>query len=454
MKDPKDIQRLFEDADEKLIERPRPAAWERLSDKLDRHEEQAAPTAPSKLLPLYKRFPAWQVAASLLLLVGLFTFAIQQLPSAQKQMVMADTRIQLEDIPMEGTNAGFYALAVKCRQFYNTSPTEAVAEVQVPSRLRLANRTNRLPTTTRTAIADNTSKPPAGDMIGSSIALKTLETATATEGITDHATDQQVAADYSSEAIATADVQPAPPVAATQGYDADTRYDKEEAFLRGEAVDAAKATAPAPVAKEEIASMDEVVVVENGLDELESYPTGKVDKKKKRKNAKDKKRAAEQADMSVNATSNVMVYQAEDKNSTNTNDLAAFQWLIGSWSAVNQQQEVMQNWQMKDQFTLTGEATFTINGNPIQIQSMEIQKQGDGIYLLIANKADNTKQRFQLKSMEAAKATFAESGEEFIIEQVDANQFLNFSNQPVYQSNVGNGGALQFNGLNFSRIKE
>ncbi|NNE30420.1 MAG: hypothetical protein HKN16_12350, partial [Saprospiraceae bacterium] len=139
MEDSKNIERLFRNADEKLSERPPGRAWDNLSSKLDADQ----PEKTTRVVPLLDRLPGWKVAASILVLVGMFALLLDRIPIGNKQLVDASADFYLEDIPLEDVDNGFYALAVKAREFYTDSPALANRTESSSSRLRLAERKNR-----------------------------------------------------------------------------------------------------------------------------------------------------------------------------------------------------------------------------------------------------------------------------------------------------------------------
>ncbi|NNE28648.1 MAG: hypothetical protein HKN16_03380 [Saprospiraceae bacterium] len=197
--------------------------------------------------------------------------------------------------------------------------------------------------------------------------------------------------------------------------------------------------------------------------EEETRKSRRAKKKAEKKAAKESVRdvaAIEMADVhDLDASRNVLTYDsagaAEDANVRT--EIEAFQWLLGQWSAVDDQQEVSQQWVQRNNFSLDGQAVFNVNGQPYKVQRMQILKEPDGVYFIVASLDNSSEKRFRLKSIDNQQAIFEFNKknalpEEITFQKLNKDTFLNFSNAPRAQYEQAKEGLL-FNNLNYSRIK-
>ena len=138
---------------------------------------------------------------------------------------------------------------------------------------------------------------------------------------------------------------------------------------------------------------------------------------------KSKSRSARMSDL--NAASNVMTYDALDARSPN---IDYFKWLIGEWKTKERNGQFNKlNWVQQDEFTLSGTAILSINGESINVENLMIKKIGDQLYFLRVNDQDGNTLTYQLKSLDDKAAIFtnAEFGDEIRLEQQSNNKFRN-----------------------------
>lgn len=379
MKRKQDIEKIFQDREHQLEERPSNRAWTRLESRLDGNRSIKRRPRPA--------FRIMSMAATLLFLVATIALMSTLFRTQNNQTASSAPLLDppvMEELGDFDDQKGVYAIAVSFQRYLNQSPN-VFAEGAQNKKLIPPSKVNSSPPEDKGFLATATVKK----------RNETLKEA--------------------NEAVAEIKVAPTTP-------DASANYSFEAA------PESIEPLAMADVAKNDVATYDVTppkdFKTNAGASELPS--SGAMAKKEKaeaeleKTNSYSRSRQAEKIELS----GNVVTYEAD----LSLTGVEQFQWLIGQWVApLGENRQTIEQWRQKDQFTIEGRGQLVVNGDTTFTEGMKIQKIGADLYYILALDENNKEVRFQLHSLEADRAVFQtdEQGvpNELIIQQYNFDNF-------------------------------
>ncbi|MFK8104409.1 MAG: DUF6265 family protein [Saprospiraceae bacterium] len=432
MEPKKDISDLIKAGQDRLNETPSRHAWKKLESRLDARKNKHQST-------IYRQIAMIAAVVALVAVVALLSIMQQNESNLMATKEYNPSQVfQLENLErFTDVDTRSYQIAELQKNYHGKSTTvinEGPKGKQLLPAPRLvarqndgyyaANRKNKQPAKNKNEEIEELSTPivtestfAMADTKPSSVEktaeFLAKELPSESDAVTSYnfALEEEEVAETEEEALVLSATDIEPPVASPE-FKQDT-YDKEIAFGRTEST---RTTAKDRRLEEQIEAADLV----------------KTRKKRYESAAKQKTEIAaastvvvpsKEAFTNINAQSNSIEidYPAQ-------NNLSLFKWLIGQWHGTTNSGLSIEQWQLKNEFTIEGTGFIIVNGDTTFTEGMRIQKIDQDVYYILTLDQSKKPVRFRLKSYQNQQAVF-ENAELAFPNQVilQQNNFNNFS---------------------------
>ncbi len=436
------IYDLFRRNEHKLAEKPSRRAWDRLEDRLDRHQQQT-----TRQISGWYRYGG-MVAAVMVLVLTASILSIYTQQSDKAQFASADMEMTagpLLDLPEIGSKSSFLKVVHYQKEYQNHARRIVEGDGSSVLEPRKNNYTKKV-AGNRGGIAMNDIKQEEVQQKTKSEYVKTVydnedvQTLNDNYAIMDH---QDVQMNATQVVIADAnldhgsDISPEMPFEDVEMSKEKEKVDADMSIAGYTTTSSSVSAPPAPSAPTNTGNAPGFLAMEEKTSKTSSA---------KKKDAKETVRSSvdyELDDVAVEESASMF----ESEEEIQETPLAQFDWLIGEWVENTSNGQSVEKWERVDDNTFKGNGSLVANGVTIFSEKMEIRKTKSGIYMMINLNNSKKKTKYKLVSEDGRKLLFENKKVDFpnqlILYKNSNDSFTTIMQNDVEQELVPAGDYLQ-----------